>query len=160
MKKITFILFALIAGTTFAQTEEGTADVNAEIVSPISIAEGTPLNFGKIIGAVTGGDVTISNDGTTRTIDASMDVPSSAFSSAAFEVTASNLYSYSITIDDSTITDGSNPMDVTFTHDKLATANVGNGTAQTVNVGGTLTVGNNQPSGLYEGTVTVQVAYE
>lgn len=167
MKKITFILFVLIAGTTFAQdaptaAKTATATVNAEIVTPISIADGsTALNFGQIIGSEDGGAVTISNDGSTRTIDATMDVPSSEFSSAAFLITAANEYLYSITIEDITISSaGENPMDITFTHDRLDTANIGSGAGQTVNVGGTLTVGPGQASGLYTGTVTVEVAYE
>jgi hypothetical protein len=49
MKKITFILFALIAGTSFAQNSrlKLKALVNAEIVSPITIEKAIDLNFGR-----------------------------------------------------------------------------------------------------------------
>jgi spore coat protein U-like protein len=163
MKKITFILFALIAGTTFAQTD-GTADVNATIVSPIAISSSKDLNFGAIASRATDGDVTITSTGG-RTIDADMNVPTSLSNSpqaATFAVTASSGYTYDILIPDTVLaaTGGSGgvDMDIVFTND-IGASSTGTGNPQPLNVGGTLTVNGGQLSDSYKGTVTVTVTY-
>lgn len=49
MKKITFILFALIGATTFAQgSATETAVVSADIVSPITLVHADDFRFGQI----------------------------------------------------------------------------------------------------------------
>ncbi|HSM62882.1 MAG TPA: DUF4402 domain-containing protein, partial [Gillisia sp.] len=91
MKKITFILFALIAGTTFAQnTANDAAITTAEIVSPLSITKNRALNFGRIIGGTAGGGtVTIAaTDAGARTIPDALDAPLGTVSSAKFTITA------------------------------------------------------------------------
>lgn len=165
MKKNTFVLFALIAGTTFAQaqTDSGTADVNAVIVSPIQITDGTALNFGTINGSATGGDVTVNTAGNRSFTNSDMDITSATpITAASFDITASNTYSYSISIPDTQLSGtGGVDMDVTFTHNRRSAAKrIGDGTAQELLVGGTLTVNDAQVAGDYTGTVTVTVAYE
>jgi len=158
------MLCALIAGTTFtqAQSDSGTADVNAVIVSPIAIADGTALNFGTINGSATGGDVTVTNGGNRSFTNADMDITSATtITAATFDITAADTYSYSISIPDTKLTGAGTDMDVTFTHSrKGSTLRVGDGLAQELRVGGTLTVNDAQAEGDYEGTVTVTVAYE
>ena len=163
MKKITFILFALIAGTTFAQeTVQGTAIVSAEIVSPISISDGASLNFGKVISDATGGTVIIApngdRSGTAQLMAASLN-PAAA---ASFTVNAALDYTYNVTYNMSTLlTSGTNTMVVgTFINELGEDARIGTGADETMTVGATLTVGADQAVGSYEGEVTVQVAYE
>jgi len=165
MKKITFILFALIAGTTFAQqtdSDKGTADVNAEIVSPISISNGTNLNFGRIIGNAAGGDVTIDfADGRTFT-NGDMNVPTTSNppKTASFDILAASGYSYSIAIPSILLAGGGDDMNVDFTHDRQATLNIGSGETQVLLVGGILSVNPAQLEGGYTAQVEVTVAYE
>ena len=165
MKKITFILFALIAGTTFAQ-EPATADakVFAEIVSPVTITAGSDLNFGTINGTATGGDVTVSFAGARTFTNGDMEVSSAAtVSNASFNITAAEGYVYSISIPATVLTgvEGTEAMDLTFEHDRNnVTRRTGNGESQGLRVGGTLTVNNLQDAGSYTGTVEVTVAYE
>lgn len=165
MKKITFILFALIAGTTFAQTSDSAdALVNAEIVSPISIDNVSALNFGRIIGTTAGGgDVTVTADvNGDRTGPVALLAPSGTVNSAEFTVIASTEYLYKITIPAIDLT-GANTLEtmgVVFVSSLGNTNLTGLGVAEPLYVGGTLTVGSLQAEDIYSGTVTVTVAYE
>ena len=168
MKKITFILFALIAGTTFAQDGKAsaTADVNAEIVTPIAIEDGTVLNFGSIV-AAGGGNVRVNTAGTRTFSNNDMDVATATtISAASFNVTAADTYSYSISIPATVLKDAASvgvDMPVSFTHDLGGETDgtaTGTGSAQELLVGGLLTVASGQEAGAYEGVVTVTVAYE
>jgi len=166
MKKFTFILLALISGTAFAQSAaeaKGTADVFAEIVTPIQIDNGSALNFGSIV-AAEGGNVRVNTEGTRSFSNNNMEVVSAAtVAAASFDVTAANNYSYNINIPSIVLTGAGNDMPVSFTQavgaetDGTAT---GSGAAQTLKVGGLLTVASGQTAGTYEGEVTVTVAYE
>ena len=164
MKKITFILFALIAGTTFGQnsaTASGTATVNAKIVSPISITDGTDLNFGRIIGNTAGGTVTVATNSDRTADNNDLLAPSTTVQAASFTVKAAEGYNYKITIPTIDLTGpGAVAMPVIFTS-SLGTVNVlGTGANQTLRVGGALTVNSGQAEGDYSGTVNVTVAYE
>ncbi len=166
MKKITFILLALIAGTGFAQNAAeatGTATVNAEIVTPITIADGTDLNFGSIV-AAEGGNVRVNTAGTRTFSNNNMDVITAAtITAASFTVNAANTYSYSISIPSILLTGAGTDMPVSFTHDLGGETDgnaTGTGEDQTLLVGGLLTVAASQTEGEYTGTVTVTVAYE
>lgn len=163
MKKITFILFALISGSVFAQDDSGTADVFAEIVTPINIENGTALNFGSIV-AAEGGNVRVNTAGTRTFSNNNMEVISvEPITAASFEVTAANLYAYSISIPSIVLTGAGNDMAVSFTQDLGGETDgtaKGTGAAQTLKVGGLLTVASGQTAGTYEGEVKVTVAYE
>ncbi|PRX49846.1 DUF4402 domain-containing protein [Salegentibacter salegens] len=162
MKKITFILLvSLISGTAFAQSSaEGTATVNAEIVSPIEINDGTDLDFGRIIGSSAGGSVTVSTDGDRTATTNDLLAPSTTVQAASFTVKAAEAYKYSITIPGIGLTGAGDDMPVTF-ESSLGNENVvGTGADQTLTVGGALTVNALQAEGEYSGTVTVTVAYE
>ena len=166
MKKITFILFALIAGTAFGQNASeatGTADVLAEIVTPIAITNGSALNFGSIV-AAEGGNVRINTEGTRSFSNSNMDVISaSTITAASFDVTAAAYYSYSNSIPATVLTGSGNDMAISFTHEVDGETDgnaTGTGGIQKLNVGGLLTVASGQEAGVYEGDVTVTVAYE
>ncbi|TXD94057.1 DUF4402 domain-containing protein [Gillisia hiemivivida] len=164
MKKITFILFALITGTTFAQREaEGTATVNALIVSPITISTTDNIDFGKIVRTTVGGVVEIPTNGDARTIPGAMDITSTS-NAATFTVTAEENTTYGVSIPQLTLkntVDDSKTMIVDFTHSLSEGNNTSSGnTAGTFVVGGKLTVGGDQFAGSYDGTATVTVSYE
>ena len=165
MKKISFFLLTLLTGTAFAQSSASAdAAVNAEIVSPISITNVSALNFGRIIGTTAGGDVTIAatSAGTRTSTATDLLAPSGTVNAAKFQVTASDSYTYKITIPDIDLTGAttSETMGVTFTNSLGSTGLTGTGSAEDLYLGGTLTVGANQSEDTYSGTVTVTVAYE
>jgi len=172
MKKITFILFALIAGTTFAQNgsaDNASADINAEIVSPISIVNVNPLDFGRIIGNAAGGVVSVeeSTDGTrTSTNNDLLAATGNAPTAAKFNILAAQNYTYSVKlVSTNELTGGGGgggtPMAIAFKTNLEKTLNTGNGsTAIALYVGGDLTVNTDQAEGDYTGEVSVTVTYE
>ena len=164
MKKITIILFALIAGTTFAQNSaEATAVVNAKIVSPITLASSQALNFGSIVKTDNGGTVTLHPKTGKRTYsDSKMEVNSSSFALAMFDVSIEQDYTYSVAITNTSLKlDGADDMALKFTHSFDPTSNASSGnTKASFGVGGELTVNANQAVGKYTGTAAVTVTYE
>ena len=157
MKKITFILLALISGTAFAQN--ATANAAADIVSPLEITSVQDLNFGKVSNNAKG-IVVIETDGTTTNSTLSQ-IGNSNPMAASFNITAAQGYKYSITLPESvTLNSGSNNITVNnFKHDAGENPE-GIGSAKAVGVGATLNVAANQPTGNYTGTFEVSVAYE
>ena len=157
MKKITFILLALISGTAFAQSNEAfdEASALAEIVEPLTIKNTRDLSFGRVVGAA--GVVTIDATSAGLRSENSIAAPGGVTSSAEFAITSSD-YFYSVTVDPTDLQHNVN------TNEKMALTAVpsftGNSGDQTLFVGGTLTVNANQEAGLYTGSVKVTVAYE
>jgi len=161
MKKITFILFALIAGTTFAQTggtDNASAVVSADIVSVISITKDVDLNFGKVISDVAGGTVIIGTDDT-RSGTADYVTVGASPSAASFTIDAETGYTYSISIVGTDLTGPGTAMPIVYDPSLPAAGNEG-GTATNLLIGGTLTIGASQTVGAYASTVDVTVAYE
>lgn len=163
MKKITFILFALIAGTAFGQDATATANADALIVAPIQIQVEDNMNFGSIatdgeIGTV----VLAANADNAAAGTSTASLVQSNRQAALFLVNAANNYQYSITLPETV--DLSNAGDDIMTISNF-TSNLGNssrgtGVDQLLYVGGTLTVAADQAEGAYSGDVSVTVAYE
>ena len=156
MKKITFILFALIAGTASGQIS-ATANAAADIVSPISITPEQDLNFGKVSNN-TAGTVVVATNGSATGLS---QIGTTAPTAATFDVTAAQGFRYVVTLPETVeLKSGNNTIGVgTFTHN-AGTEPTGTGTIQTISVGATLTVAASQATGNYTGTFNVGVAYE
>lgn len=162
MKKITFILFALIAGTAFAQegaTSTATATVSADIVSTINITKDVDLNFGKVISDTSGGTVIIDTD-SERTGTANIVTVGTSPTAAKFSINAETGYTYSISIEGTDLTGAGADMPVNYNRISLPLAGNMGGTDTELFIGGTLTVGANQAVGAYSGTLDVTIAYE
>lgn len=160
MKKITFILFTLIAGTAFAQNSaSGTAVVNAEIVSPLTISSSGVLNFGTFTTSVNDASITILADGSDKTFsETDMELPGDLFSIPTFTITKSENVQYGLSLAISEDpTDGTNTLSLS---DLTSTANAENNDITSFTVGGTLNVPSDAAEGIYEGEVKVTVTYE
>ncbi len=163
MKKITFILFALIAGTTFAQVSESTAKATANaaahIVSPIEIESKQDLNFGKVANNAAG-TVVVKTDSDAS--DSSLSQIGTITPTAAmFHITAAENYAYSVTLPTSVaLSNGTVTITVDSFIDDAGETPTGSGEAQTVGVGATLNVASGQATGNYTGTFDVTVTYE
>lgn len=163
MKKIILIALLAVTGNSFAQTSvDGTADVNAEIVKPISITSSGKLDFGSFTTPETGsGVVTINPADDSRNFSATdMEITSlSTFGLPVFTVSKDADATYGVTVavtDAPEETGGS-----TMTLDQLTTnINASGNTASSFKVGGRLTVPSTQAVGIYTGKVTVTVSYE
>ena len=160
MKKITFILFALIAGTSFAQEGNATSVVNAEIISPIQITSTGPLEFGKLAAPTADTDIIVNTTGV-RTAVTGVTLAGTPTTAASFNITAANTFAYNITLtptDLDIFAGGGTIMPLVLTS-SLGTSSTGTGSAQALTVGGTLTVNASQPVGVYDGQVEVTVNY-
>jgi hypothetical protein len=169
MKKITFILIALIAGTTFAQdsnSHNATATVSADIVSPISISKTSDLIFGKVIAdPVAEKIVVIDISGARANTTTANTINTSDISQAQFDITATENYYYSITLPAEVTLNGPSGTTMKVNNFEMNLSNGNNkasaGTDE-LNVGATLTVKAAQAIGHYEAAdgLDVVVTYE
>ncbi len=155
-------VFALVMSTQTAVAADGTGTATATIIAPITITPVLDLAFGKL-SANTGGTVVISTAGARSVGSGTVALVNtgSTQNQATFDITGDGVSTYAITLPGAaaTITSGGDTMSVdTFVSDPAATGTLTAG-AQTVNVGGTLTVGSGQATGSYTGTFTVTVEY-
>ena len=151
----------LFAATGLAQSSaSGTATVNAEIVSPITITSTGSLDFGKIAQDPVAGDVTVDAEGLNRTFDnTDMEISTSTFTVPTFTVSRANGMNYGVVTTGDDLDNGSGDI-MTLTNITTSLTSNSGQTAESFTVGGTLQVGSNQATGTYAGEVTVTVTYE
>ena len=158
------IAVAAVAITPSALAADATANTSATIMQPITITKVEDLAFGKF-GVGAGGSVTISTSGV-RSSTGVVEMASTT-TAAKFDVAGEAGATYSIALAPTTLTSGANSMTFTTISDLTgANATSGNaatgtltGGAQSVYVGGVLTVGAAQEAGLYSGTLVATVQY-
>jgi Domain of unknown function (DUF4402) len=160
----------LIAASSALAQQSSTvsADATATIITPIAIAKTSDLVFGKLAVGGTGGTVAVGTNDAVTIAGASHTISQPAQSTgnpaaAVFAVTGEGAFTYSITLPADgavTLSDGaSHTMAVnSFVSNPSGTGALTAG-AQTLKVGATLTVGNNQTPGNYTGSFSVTVAY-
>jgi spore coat protein U-like protein len=161
----------LLLTTLIASAQEGTATANASatIINPIAIAKTTDLNFGKLAVGSVGGNVTVSTTNAVTINGAGSTVVQPLGNTgnptaAVFAVSGEASFTYAVTLPaDGTvsISDGaSHTMAVSgFTSNPASSGTLSGAGADTLKVGATLAVGNNQTPGTYTGTFSVTVAY-
>ena len=142
------------------------ASSTGTVVQPIAITKAADLVFGKFA-AVTGGSITVSTSGA-RTVTGAVIGMSGTPTAAKFDVTGEPDATYSIDlVAPATLDSGSDTMAFAVTSD-LTAANTTSGTvatgtltggAQSIYVGGTLTVASAQAPGTYTGNVVATVEY-
>jgi hypothetical protein len=161
-------LGAFGASNGFAAAETTTA--TATVIEPIAITKAADLVFGKFAPGA-GGTVTVSTSGA-RTADGTiLSAVGSSPTAAQFDVTGDNDATYSISwsgdieLEDAVSLETmalSNTSDLTAgntTSGEVATGTLSASGAQSIYLGGTLTVGAAQAAGDYAGDVTVTVEY-
>lgn len=168
-------MFAALAGFGIAaQAVEGTASATAGVITPISITKAADLNFGKFARGA-GGSVTVSTSGARTASGTVLSTIGSAPTAARFNVGGDNNASYAITYPDTTTitlsdtaTPTPNTMSMALVSDLsgagAVTGTVASGTlsatgAQSIYVGGVLTVNAAQATGTYTGSFRVAVQY-
>jgi len=165
--KISLVLIAMIAfgANSFGQTQQAsaTAHTTATIVTAIAIQNTTDMNFGHIAVGDQAGTVVLTPSSTrTATGGCSLPATTGTVSAAQFTVTGASDFDFTIFLPSSVTLDDNNGNSMTvdlFTSNPSGTGTLSGGTAD-VYVGGTLHVGANQVSGIYESdndfTLTVQ----
>jgi Domain of unknown function (DUF4402) len=150
------------------QTSTATANATATVIQPIAIATTSGLVFGNLAVGATGGTVAVGANDAVTIAGASNTITQPAGNNgsplaAVFAVTGAANFTYAITLPANssvTISSGGNSMAVNdFVSSPSTTGTLSAGGTQTLKVGATLTVGNNQAAGSYTGTFDVTVAY-
>ena len=170
MKTRIYAFFAtVIVMVVFSANASGqasaTATATATIVTPISITTDANMNFGNIaVSAAPGTVVLTPAGGRTPTGGVTLPAVGGTVSAAVFTVAGTPAYTYAITLPAAatTVTSGANTMTVdTFTSTPAGTGTLDGTGSQALQVGATLNVAANQPSGTYvSGTpFTVTVNY-
>jgi hypothetical protein len=159
-------LGAALSGSA-AYAANATATSSSTVVAPIAVTKNADLAFGKFA-AVTGGTVTVSTSGARTFGGAVLAVNGVTPTAARFDVTGDTGATYSIAFSGTTVlTSGSDTMafsavaDLTAGNATSGTVSTGTltGGAQSIYVGGVLTVASAQPAGTYTGTVIATVEY-
>ena len=160
---------SLIAGSAFAQaTSTTTGNGAVKIITPISVSETQPLNFGTLVRPGSAATATIAATaagapgGTATRITTDGNTPTSGH----FQVTGEDTYSFAITVPSTltlTRTGGAETIAVTLTGSDatgvLGTTNSTTAGQANYYVGGSLSVDNTTVVGAYTGTYTTSVAY-
>jgi spore coat protein U-like protein len=158
------------AGSAMAATTPATASATTTVITPIAISKVTDLSFGNIAAGATQGTVTLT-PGSVATPGGGVLLAGGTVAAALFNVTGEGGKGYTLTVSGTTLTGAGSPMAFTpisdFTASAVTTSNTGAGLlagtgssgAQSVYVGGVLTVGANQLAGTYTGTITASVDY-
>ena len=161
MKKFALLAAAatMAFGASSAQAATASADATATILQQITVTKTADLAFGTVVVGTTGGNVTIANNGTTPISCAAALACSGTNGAASFNVVGTVGEAVTVTVDPSvTLTSGSNSMTASLnpsysgTHTLVA--------SDVLRVGGTLSVGASQASGVYSGSFDVVVNYQ
>lgn len=156
-----------------AAADNATATATAEVLTPIAVAKTTDLVFGNLVPG--NGVVTLSTT-SVRTKDGSTGFSSSGAAAAAgsFTVTGTgaNTFAIDYTGSSTTLVNGVETMAIDWITEAVATTATGKNTTGTnattgtlsggsarIFAGGALTVGAEQVSGTYTGSLKVTVAY-
>jgi spore coat protein U-like protein len=159
------------AGATapaFAATS-ASASASATVIVPIAITKAADLSFGKFASGATGGSITVQTDGSRAGTGDVLLTNGGTNTAASFTITGEPGATYTIdtTGTSANLSSSGNNLPLSLISDFAATASSAGtkatgtltGGTQTLFVGGTLTVGANQPAGNYTGSVAVAVAY-
>jgi hypothetical protein len=161
------LALAIGAATGSALAAVATANSTSTVVTPINITKSSDLVFGSFAAGAALGTVTVSPNGT-RAVSGGVVALGGSPTAARFDVTGQSGLNYSITFGGSAnLSDGSNNMAFTRISDLTASAatsgDVSSGTltggAQSIFVGGVLSVAANQPAGTYTGSISATVEY-
>ena len=156
---------AVIAGlySAGASAETNTGVATANVIEPLVIDSLVTMDFTDISGG-TGGGTLIMDDagGITTTVDAIV-IGGGGGTALGFDVTGENGQTVIISVSDGVLNNGGNNMNLTMAVVAASPLST-DGTAQSVTVGGTLTVAAGQPGGTYTtatGTaVTITANYQ
>lgn len=164
---ISALTAAGVGSSSIANAVEATATASGTVIAPIAIAAAANLAFGSFAPGA-GGTVTVDTGGARAAVGPIL-VGAAPASAARFDITGQAGQTYSIVHSGTTVlTNGAETMTLTKFSDLdgvngtsgTATAGTLDGAgAQSLFVGGTLTVAANQVAGVYTGTVIATVEY-
>ena len=156
MKKSILFAGALIIYTQIAGAINVTGNASVVIQPAITATQTQSMNFGTVTPTSSAGTVVLSPAGAVTSATLGL---YDATTAGIFNITAADSTALTINFSAGTVTSGANTMTVnTFTTTPTTYTTSAAG-ALTVDVGATLNVAANQPSGSYTGTYTMTVSY-
>ncbi len=158
-----------VFGASNSSAAASTANAAATVIVPIKISKTQDLNFGKFAPG-TGGSLMVSTDGTRTASGVIMSINNSSPTAAQFDVVGDSNATYGITwSSDAELagTESSDSMVLTRISDFDASGTTSgevssgklNAGEQTIYLGGVLTIGEAQSTGVYTGSITATVEY-
>ena len=163
------LLALAVAGTGGAIAATTNATATGTVDAPLQIAKSADLVFGNFAASASSGSVTITPAGARSVAGGVTAINGVATTAAKFDVTGQSGFGYSISLVGGTLSanGGANTMTFTPVGDLTASsitsstlsASTLTGGAQSIFVGGVLSVGANQAAGDYAGIVTATVDY-
>lgn len=156
------IMALFVAGASFLSAPVLAADLVASasstVVDGISVSQIVAMNFGKLGPTPGGGVVQIDVFGDRTVISGSVDLVGSEFTQTLLEVTGEPGTTFTITRSPpGTVSNGSDTMDLTIIGTNSGSIHASG--SSNLGSGGQLTLGPNQPLGLYTGTFTITINY-
>jgi hypothetical protein len=166
--KLAVMALALCGAGGAMAANSATATSTGVVVTPIAVTKSVDMSFGNIAGGASAGTVTLTPAGV-RTVAGGAVAAGGTPAAAKFDVTGSGTLTYAIdyTGTATALASGSDTMPFAAISDTSASAKT-SGTvatgaltagAQSIYVGGVLTVGINQNAGTYTGNIAVAVNY-
>jgi hypothetical protein len=168
--KLAVAALAFCAAGSAMAANTATATATSVVVTPISVTKSADLSFGNIAGGASTGTVTVTPGGT-RSFTGGAIAAGGTSTAAKFDVTGSGALTYAIDMTGTAATltanGGADSMTFAAISDTSASAKT-SGTvatgaltagAQSIFVGGSLSVGINQNAGTYTGSINVAVNY-
>lgn len=156
----TLCSIALLLGPGPALAETGS--MGASVITPLTLSEAAPLEFGLLNSSDSGGTVVVDNaDGRSATGGATLD--GGAVQSGTWSVQGEPDTAYSIALPDSDVTlvSGGDSMTVNnFTDSEGGSSATDASGGDSFTVGATLNVGADQMDGAYSGSYEITVAYQ
>ncbi|HEX5236913.1 MAG TPA: DUF4402 domain-containing protein [Sphingomicrobium sp.] len=164
MKKIVIsagALAALAVSTPALAANTAQATATVDIVSPLTLTNTSPLNFGTIIGPFNGEVVEMSSGGS-RTCPGTLTCTSAAVSAADFTVAGTVSQALKVTVDPSVTLNGSisGTLNVDLTTDLPGAVSTDTSGNATFGVGGSLAIPLGTADGVYSGKFNVTVQYQ
>lgn len=146
---------SIFSTAVFAASVGGTGKAN--VIAPMTIVKVQDLDFGDITENGSGGTVTLDEDTGNRTFTGGATV-STGGTDQFGQYTLGGVMNktYSINIPATTLTGPGTAMGVVFTNNATLTLPAA---TETIEVGGTVTLGSSQTAGAYSGAYTITVDY-
>lgn len=154
------VVFVFVAGAVFAsQTDPATGEAQAKIIAPLVVAhaDGAALNFGTLVSPkVEGGGTVLLSAAGVATDEGVERIAADPVSADQFDVTNPESVSYDVDLPSNiSVSNGSETMAVSAFTASCAE----NCTADTISVGATLTVAQDQAAGEYSGQYSITLTY-
>lgn len=153
------IATGMVSNAAYAATEQAQATV--DVLTAVAIVVDSPLNFGVVAASAAGGTVAVAASGAAQPVGTGV-VPISGGNAGAFRVTqGTNGALINLAASNPTpLTSGANQIVLSGLTLSANSITFNSAAITPIYVGGTISLGANQPAGTYNGTFDVTAEYQ